>query len=152
MVRAVLNVTDYAMRCTSDRALRRVHIMNSSLQAFSSAERGKDIVRSVTLLHQYYADVPPSLPFVDPLGQPRRTAVPTPQSDFIEEWLLNAAQPHEGTFTESTVADVYVFENAKAAKKLEVFLWPIVQSEALSPYPGPSTFTHYVFRLQVTDM
>lgn len=88
---------------------------------FEMTERETGIVRSVTLGHKDLGGLPHSRQIVDPLGQPRRTGLPPPHSAFITEWLRN--QFGDATTTEPTAAKLYVFENTKSAKALEVFAW-----------------------------
>lgn len=126
--------------------LRRIQMVHSSLQMFEEAERGTEIVRSVTLIYKRFGKASPFLRNVEALGQPRRTDVPTPPSDFVKEWCRRSA--HGTTTTESTVAGLFVFDNVKLAKKLEVFVWSL---EAVSTAPAYRTL-HYAFMLQVVDM
>ncbi|KAH7709483.1 hypothetical protein AAVH_23239 [Aphelenchoides avenae] len=51
--------------------------------------------------------------------------------------------------TESPVADLFVFENAKAAKKLEVFKWTVEQTKNAV---RASLHYSYTFLLKVADM
>ncbi|KAH7702595.1 hypothetical protein AAVH_30247 [Aphelenchoides avenae] len=110
------------------------------------AERGTDIVRSVTLLHMR-AHAWPLRHAVDPLGEPRRTDAPTPHSAFIKEWSRKEQLDRGETITESAVSELFVFENAKSAKKLEVFVWTLMQADDDAEFS-----LHYVFLLQVLDM
>lgn len=112
---------------------------------FETAERDTDIVRSVALLHVFDRE-PYRRVVYPPLVRPRHTGVPTPRSDFTKEWLERIRL--DGTTTsESTVAELFVFENAKSARKLEVFEWPIQQVDA-----GGSISFHHAFLLQVVQM
>lgn len=96
------------------------------------AERGAKVVRSVTLLHQ---DSPLSHA-VDPLGHPRRTDAPTPDSAFIKE-------RYDGTTFNESKAELFVIENAKASKKLEVYVWTVGDGD---------DDVQTAFLLQVVDM
>ncbi|KAH7704503.1 hypothetical protein AAVH_28309 [Aphelenchoides avenae] len=115
---------------------------------FEAAERGTYIVRSVTLLHQRYIEASPLRHTGEPLGPPRRTNVPTPQSAFIKKWCRTQQLVYgtNATATESTAADFFVFESAKSGKKLEVYLWTVQQLN----YNAPRF--HYAFLLQVADI
>lgn len=95
------------------------------------------MIRSVTLLYER-SEASRLRLAVEPLGKPLRTDAPTPQSAFIEKW--SRKEHIDGM--ESTAAELFVFGNAKAAKKLEVFAWTIQQWNAL----------HYAFLLQLLDM
>lgn len=106
---------------------------------FGKAERGTDTVQSVTLVQMLFHEE-----FrldVDPLGQPQRSGVPIPHSVFVKEWL----REREFTITESTLAELFVFENAKSAKKLEVYAWSFELA-------GEDELPCYTFLLQVIDM
>ncbi|KAH7711662.1 hypothetical protein AAVH_21019 [Aphelenchoides avenae] len=83
---------------------------------------------------------------IDALGQPRRTDAPTPRNAFVELWLED--QHFKDGFTESSGAEHFVFENAKAAKKLEVFMWTIAEVNEDEAQTGVNN----VFLLQVLDM
>lgn len=111
---------------------------------FEKAERETNVVPSVALLHKRNPDVSPLHHADDPLGHPRLTGIPAPQSAFVKEWMRQAKR--SGTATESTVADLFVFENATLARKLEVFVWTIeyVKHDLSS--------LHYAFLLHVEDM
>lgn len=116
----------------------------SSLQMFEKAKRGTHIIPSVTLLHKRFYQASPLHYAVDPLGKPRRTDAPTPNNAFIKQWLQ---QPHlvyalDDTRNESVISELFVFENAMTAKKLEVYMWTIEQCDTL----------HYAFSLQVIEL
>lgn len=114
---------------------------------FERAERGTRVVPCVALLHKRYRDASPLRHTDDPLGQPRRTGVPPPQSVFFKEWLRQ--QNRRGTAiaaTESPVAELFVFESTRSSRKLEAFVWTIEYVE----YDWPSLY--YAFLLQVVDM
>ncbi|KAH7714033.1 hypothetical protein AAVH_18606 [Aphelenchoides avenae] len=115
---------------------------------FETAERGTKIVPSVTLLHQRFGEASPMHHTGEPLGLPRRTDIPTPQSAFIKKWSRTEQLVYgtNATATESTVADFFVFESAKSGKKLEVYLWAVQQLNRNEPR------FHYAFLLQVVDM
>lgn len=119
---------------------------------FERADHGTDIVRSVTILHlgSYFA-TPPFHNAVDAFGQPHHVAVPTPHSEFVKEWSRN--QSLDGrTTTESTVADLFVYNNTKAARKVEVFMWTVQQvDEDEDDYYAPIPL-NYAFLLQVADI
>ncbi|KAH7721325.1 hypothetical protein AAVH_11181 [Aphelenchoides avenae] len=107
---------------------------------FEMAEPGTDVVRSVTLLYKRALFEVSPLPDADkPLGRPRRTDAPSPHSAFIKEWSQQRLHDYDNTIIESPAAELYVFENAKAAKKLDVFVWAIQQQGT----------RHYAFLLQV---
>ncbi|KAH7706805.1 hypothetical protein AAVH_25970 [Aphelenchoides avenae] len=113
---------------------------------FEAAERGKDVVPSVTLLHERPNNSAPLRHTADPLGRPRHTEVPAPQSAYIKEWVRK--MPFYGRpFTESTVSNLYVFENAKAAKKLEISEWTLEEVRN-----GVLTSVYYAFLLKVVNM
>lgn len=63
-------------------------------------------------------------------------------SDFVKEWSRGQHIFLGKTTTESTVAELFMFENAKLAKKLEVAVWTLAQHCTL----------HYAFLLQVSDI
>ncbi|KAH7707706.1 hypothetical protein AAVH_25062 [Aphelenchoides avenae] len=110
------------------------------------ADRGTDVTRSVALLHTRYSAAWPLYRTFEPLGPPRRTDAPTPLVAFFEKWLMEAELGRDGvTTTEAPVAQLFVYENAKAAKKLEVFVWTIVQS-------GEQTGFHNAYLLRVVDI
>lgn len=141
-----------------------IPIIHSSLQMFWMAERGTDIVRSVTLLDTH-AKGPSHL---DALGPPRRTEVPTPRIAFVKEFLAKNHNFYGKTkITESPVAELFVFENTKCAKRLEVFVWTIEQVEVDEVWecvrgcgcggghrevPRGNIVRHRAFLLKVTDM
>lgn len=112
---------------------------------FEVAERGTDVIRSVTLLHQRYDRESPLLETFDVLGQPLRTEAPAPNSAFVKEWYGDDDLSDTIT-TEPTVANLFLFENAKSAQKLEVFAWTLEEVGHGQP------FLHYAFLLQVVDM
>ncbi|KAH7708764.1 hypothetical protein AAVH_23981 [Aphelenchoides avenae] len=105
------------------------------------------MVRSVTLLHRRTGLVSPLQLAVDPLGHPRRINIPKPQGDFIDQWY-GRAHLHGFAITESTVAELFLFENAKSAKKLEVFVWT-VREECQGEEENS---LNYVFLLRVVDV
>lgn len=109
---------------------------------FEMAERGTGTIPDMTLLHVRHGKSFRLRHDVDPLGQPRRTGVPVPHSAFIKGWSQKERTCKGRDTTEATVADLFVFEHAKAAKKLEVFVWDVQQH----------TQWHYAFLLQVVDM
>ncbi|KAH7699309.1 hypothetical protein AAVH_33588, partial [Aphelenchoides avenae] len=116
---------------------------------FEKAERGTFIVRSVTLLHER-RDKEPLRFAVEPLGQSRCTKAPTPHSSFIRKWS-RALLRDRMIVTESSVAELFVFENAKAAKKLELFVWTVKQGTD-DEWSVFIDFLHYAFFLQVVDL
>ncbi|KAH7705868.1 hypothetical protein AAVH_26925 [Aphelenchoides avenae] len=81
-----------------------------------------------------------------PLGQPHRTDVATPHSAFIKEWSRKQHSTHGWTTNESTVAELYVFENAKSARRLELFAWRVKQM-----HEREQASLHYAFMLRVVD-
>ncbi|KAH7707966.1 hypothetical protein AAVH_24781 [Aphelenchoides avenae] len=106
------------------------------------------MVRSVTLVHERSDDENlPQSDTVETLGQPRHTDVATPHSAFVKDWRSSVTEAYGVTLTESSVAELFVFENAKASKKLDVFVWTIEQLR-----DDASTALHYAFLLQVVDM
>ncbi|KAH7698613.1 hypothetical protein AAVH_34292 [Aphelenchoides avenae] len=110
------------------------------------ADRGTNVVRSVMLLHQRYGAAWHLRRSHEPLGQPQRMDAPTPHVVFFKKWLTEQDLGADGiTTTESSVAQLFVFENETAAKKLEVLVWTIVQS-------GEDTSFHYAFLLRVVDI
>lgn len=114
---------------------------------FKTAERGTDIVRSVTFLHRRL-DPSPLRHSVEPLGQARRTDVPTPHSAFVKDWIRKEQRVHGGIFTESAAAELHVFENPRAEKQLEIFQWTI---EDVVEGDDWSDLLHYAYLLQVVD-
>ncbi|KAH7696633.1 hypothetical protein AAVH_36295, partial [Aphelenchoides avenae] len=92
--------------------------------AFKTAELKACIVPSVTLVHKRYGEGLLVRRTVDFLGQPRRSAVTTPQRAFIKKFFRRERQ-QESTITESTVAELFEFESARLAWKLEVFAWTV---------------------------
>ncbi|KAH7721314.1 hypothetical protein AAVH_11170 [Aphelenchoides avenae] len=111
-------------------------------ETFKRAERGTNSIRSASLLYKRYVKTPPlHNTLVNTLGQPRRTNAPTPHSAFIKEWLREECL-YGDVATESNFAELFVFENANSAKKLEVFAWSVEQVAAF----------HYAFLLQVVDV
>lgn len=87
------------------------------------AAPGTDITRPVTLLHLDVNEARFPLA-VDPLGQPRRIDAPTPPSAYIKACKRNLL--HEGyTTNESAGAEQFEFENARLAKKLDIFVWTV---------------------------
>lgn len=119
-----------------------IHVIRLPFQMFAMAEHGTDIVRSVTLLYKRSYDTSPLRHIISTLGKPRSTDVPTPHSAFTKEWSREEYLNHGSTVTEATSAELFVFENATAAKKFELFVWTIEKVNAL----------HYAFLLQVVDM
>lgn len=109
------------------------------------AEPGINIVRSVTLLYERL-DESPLHHTSEPFGLPRRTDVPTPHSAFVKEWSRKQDLVYGRPTTEWTVADLFVFENAKLGKKLEVFVWPVKQRVY------SMICLHYAFLLQVVEL
>lgn len=119
---------------------------------FEASQRGTDTVRSVTLLH-IRRDTTRLRLACEPLGQPRRTNVPTPHSAFVKNWLPEWILCLDGigldgiTATESTLSELFVFENATFSKRLEINLWTIGVRRNNKPF-GLS----YAFQLQIIDM
>ncbi|KAH7711279.1 hypothetical protein AAVH_21437, partial [Aphelenchoides avenae] len=143
---------DVVETCAIETRVDPRPLVKKFIEMFEKADHGTDIVRSVTILHlgRYFATAL-FRNAVDAFGQPHYTAVPTPRSAFVKEWSRN--QSLDGrTTTESPVADLFVYNNAKAARKLEVFMWHVQQvdeddGDAYAPIP-----LHYAFLLQVVDM
>lgn len=83
-----------------------------------------------------------------PFGQPNRTGVPKPHSAFVKEsYRQDRCLYHPAvSITESPVGELFVFENARSEKKLEVFVWTVeeVKNEA-------QTNLHHAFLLQVAE-
>lgn len=104
-----------------------------------------EIVRSVTLIHTCLQEALPVRLDIEPFGHPRGTDVPTPQSPFIKQWSLSWDESDGIITAESPVAKLFVFANAKLAKKLEVFAWDIEQS-------GKWFAFHRAFQINVIDM
>lgn len=82
----------------------------------------------------------------DPFGQPNRTDVPAPLCAFIKQWSRETDRTFRITTKESTVAELFEFENAKAAKKLMIFVWTVAHEREYA-----HTALHYAFQLQVVD-
>ncbi|KAH7702241.1 hypothetical protein AAVH_30605, partial [Aphelenchoides avenae] len=119
------------------------------VETFEKAERGTDVVRSVTLLHLRFRTVS-TLQHTEALGQPRRTDVSMPHNEFFVNWLCSVCRQH-APLRPSNInqCELFVFENAKAAKKLEVLVWTVV---TVKIDHGHEPALHYIFRLQVVDM
>lgn len=113
---------------------------------FEAAEHGTNILPSVTVVYKRDYDEFPLHRTDGPLGQPRRTDVPTPHSAFVKAWYSTDIK---GTITESPVAELLVFENVKVTKKLKIFVWPVEQVDNFG-FGGISL--HYAFMLQIADM
>ncbi|KAH7711660.1 hypothetical protein AAVH_21017 [Aphelenchoides avenae] len=111
------------------------------------AERGAKIVGSVTALHTGLGDESPSRYAVEPFAEPRCSDAPTPHSAFTREWLRNQDLAYGSTIVEPNVAELFVFENEKAAKKLEVFAWTFKEC-----FEGRRSVLSYTFLRQVVDM
>lgn len=116
---------------------------------FEMTERGTDAVRSVTLLYERPGEASPLRRFDDAFGQPRHTDVPTPHSAFIKEkYRTDQCFYHSPiSTTESSVAELYVFENVKSVKKLELFVWTIEEVE-----DAAQTNLHYAFLIKVAGI
>ncbi|KAH7712426.1 hypothetical protein AAVH_20230 [Aphelenchoides avenae] len=102
----------------------RSNVTHLVYEAFEMAERGNEVVRSVTLLHERWGTASPLIPTIDPLGPPRLVDVPTPRSAFLHGWY-RSDHLRGFTATEAPISELFVFENWKLAKKLEVFTWTI---------------------------
>lgn len=116
---------------------------------FEMTERGTDVVKSVTLHHvrSFERDATPVPLDVDLFGWPRRsTNVSTPHSAFVKERYRDGHLYGYAT-AESPVADLFVFENAKLAKKLELFVWTVEE-----PNRSAWTALNYAFLLQIVDV
>lgn len=121
--------------------------MHSLLQKFEMTEPGTDIVESVTLIYESSGDLSRLSEILEPLGHPRCSDAPTPRSAFVEEWTRERDQRFfDGTTTESPVAAFFVFENAKAAKRLEVFVWTL---EQVDEDDVEDALVHWAFLLKV---
>ncbi|KAH7716300.1 hypothetical protein AAVH_16300, partial [Aphelenchoides avenae] len=113
---------------------------------FKMAKLGTDIVRSVTMLHTRRREVSQWAHTSDPLGTPQSTDVPTPSSAYVKKW--STEQRRRGyTITESTVAELFVFENSRLESRLEVFAWTITKRNEFK-----HTVLHHAFLLQVVGM
>lgn len=119
----------------------------SLLQTFRMATPETVITRSVTLIYVRFFDVSLLDHSGEPLGRPQRTDVLTPNCAFIEEWSREHHFVNGLTTTASPIAQLFVFENAPAAMKLEVFVWRVeqVDEDALASL-------HYAFLLQVVGI
>lgn len=119
---------------------------------FEALQRGTDIVRSVTLVHTR-RDTTRLRLAVEPLGRPRRSNVPRPCCAFVKNWLPEWMLCLEGIgldgirATESKLSDLFVFENATSAKRLDVHVWTIDARLSGRPF-GLS----YAFQLHVVDV
>lgn len=116
---------------------------------FETTERGMDAVRSVTLLYERPRNASTLRHSDHALGQPNRAGLPTPHSAFVKEWCRRDPCLYHSPIstTESAVAELFLFENARSAKKLEVFVWTVedvVNEVRIS--------LHYAFLLQVADV
>lgn len=78
----------------------------------------------------------------NPLGVPRRTNVPTPHNAFVKKRMRETRRDTHERTAESTFASLFVFENAKAAKNLEVLAWKVEIKSTL----------HYAYQLTVVDV
>ncbi|KAH7709226.1 hypothetical protein AAVH_23517 [Aphelenchoides avenae] len=114
------------------------------IEKFEAAERGTNIIRAVTLAYRRDGKASPLGHAVGRLGQLRRIDVPTPHNAFVKKWFRCIAG---FTVTESPVAELYVFENAKSAKKLEAFVWSVEEV-----YRDSDISLHYAFFFQIVDM
>ncbi|KAH7721301.1 hypothetical protein AAVH_11151, partial [Aphelenchoides avenae] len=114
------------------------------IEKFEAAERGRNIIRAVTLTYRRDGKAWSLDHAVGTLGEPRCVDVPTPHNAFVKKCFRCIAG---FTVTESTVAELYVFENAKSAKKLEVFVWTMEEV-----YRDSDISLHYAFFFQVVDM
>lgn len=112
---------------------------------FKATERGTNFVQTVTLLHRSVWTWP-LRNAIGTLGEPLRTDIAPPHSAFIEKWCRGGHSPG-CTLTESPVASLFVFENAKAAKKLEIYAWTAVETSNTTPIS-----LHYAFLLMVVDI
>ncbi|KAH7678245.1 hypothetical protein AAVH_41856 [Aphelenchoides avenae] len=117
------------------------------LGLFETAQRGMEVVRSVTLLHTRFHNASHLRHRVDPLGRPYRTDVAAPPSAFLKEWALRWVKTDRSTITESPTAELFVFENVKSAMKLEVSTWTVHQV-----YGRGHSALHYAFLLKADDM
>lgn len=112
------------------------------LQMFEKAKRGTNIVDTVTLFYERECGSRLLRHTVDPLGQPRRTRVPAPHSAFIKQWFRDARR--DGfKYTESTIAELFEFENADSTRKLELFVWTAEERDDHS--------LSYVFLIRIVD-
>lgn len=112
---------------------------------FETAERGTDVVRSVTLLHLRFFDASPLRGMDDLFGQPRHTDIPIQHSAFVKD--RSRRNFPTNTYTEASNAEVFVFENANLAMKLDLFVSTIEQVLSLR-----TRTLHYVFQLQVVSL
>lgn len=104
----------------------------------------------MTLLHTRFDDEWPFWRYTfDSLGELRPVVVtesPTPHSTFLKEWSREVRRIHGIAMTELSVADLYIIENARSSKNLEVFLWPIDDVQN-----GELQTVHWAFLLRVVD-
>ncbi|KAH7723765.1 hypothetical protein AAVH_08732 [Aphelenchoides avenae] len=113
---------------------------------FEAAERETKIVLPVTLLHLRFFKGPPLRQTAEPLGRALLTDVSSPHCDFIKRWSREQRRFYGTLPVESAIAELFVFENATAAKKLEIYAWSVEQVRY-----GQASF-HNSFLLQVVDM
>lgn len=106
---------------------------------FKKVESGTEIVRSVILLHRR---VSPLYHITELLGQPRRIDVPMPHNTFAKPW----SRGREYRRPTAETCELFVFENAKSAKKLEVLAWTVERGNEWQ------IALDYVFLFQVVDM
>lgn len=130
-------------------------IIHLWLQMFKKVEPGTGIVRSVTLLHERSdGHVSPLHYIPELLGQPRRINVRTPRSAFVN---YNPAFDNSSFFRPeyrwptSRRCPLFVFENAKSAKKLEVLVCTLERGRIVGGRKWPDALD-YLFQFQVIDM
>lgn len=115
---------------------------NLSLQKFKNAERGTDIVRSVALLHERSGEPTPFPHSFEQPAYPIRTEITAPRNPFVKKWSRATGRMHGLTTSESPVAELSVFKNAKVAGKLEVSVWTVEQTKS-----GAPASLYYAFQL-----
>ncbi|KAH7712430.1 hypothetical protein AAVH_20234 [Aphelenchoides avenae] len=137
---------DVVETCAIETAVDPRPWIHRFIETFETAERGVEIVRTVSWLYKRYGDASPLSHGVEPMRQPRCTDAPTPHSHLVKEWVQDETDDGIPT-NESTAASLFVFENATLAKKLGVFVWTIEQGN-----DEDQTVLHYSFLLKVDDM
>ncbi|KAH7709989.1 hypothetical protein AAVH_22719 [Aphelenchoides avenae] len=121
------------------------------VEMFETAGPETGIVRSVTLLYNRFGEDTSSLLDLKPLGQPCSTDIPKPHSEIEER--LQERRRNRWIIAESPVAELFLFENAKLAQKLELLVWTIEQPHGYHGTTGfPLDYMHYAFLLRVVDL
>ncbi|KAH7699270.1 hypothetical protein AAVH_33626 [Aphelenchoides avenae] len=82
---------------------------------FETSSIGAKVVSSISIICARHFD---GVPTFTSLGVPQRAGIPAPQCDFLMKHL-----PRRTSTTVESTAELFVFKNTKAGKRLDVYKW-----------------------------